>query len=111
MSTAEYRTGGIRKHSSTDEYNYFRGAAATVGVLPYLDISAFYSHRSMDGVVEDGEITSIYKTGLHRTQKEADKMNAFALQVIGGNVTYEKNSLKVGVTGIYYFSTVLTSLG
>lgn len=38
-------------------------------------------------------------------------MNAFALQVIGGNMTYEKNSLKVGVTGIYYFSTVLTSLG
>ena len=103
MSTTEYRTGGIRKHSSTDEYNYFRGVAATVGVLPYLDISAFYSHRSMDGVVEDGEITSIYKTGLHRTQKEADKMNAFALQVIGGNMTYEKNSLKVGVTGIYYF--------
>ena len=30
-------------------------------------------------------------------------MNAFALQVIGGNMTYEKNSLKVGVTGIYYF--------
>lgn len=82
-----------------------------MGVLPYLDISAFYSHRSMDGVVEDGEITSIYKTGLHRTQKEADKMNAFALQVIGGNMTYEKNSLKVGVTGIYYFSTILTSLG
>ena len=54
MSTTEYRTGGIRKHSSTDEYNYFRGVAATVGVLPYLDISAFYSHRSMDGVVEDG---------------------------------------------------------
>ena len=103
MTTAEYRAGGIRKHSSTDEYNYFRGAAATVGVLPYLDISAFYSHRSMDGIVEDGGITSIYKTGLHRTQKEADKMNAFALQVIGGNMTYEKNSLKVGVTGIYYF--------
>ena len=30
-------------------------------------------------------------------------MNAFALQVLGGNMTYEKNSLKVGVTGIYYF--------
>ena len=107
MSTTEYRTGGIRKHSSTDEYNYFRGVAATVGVLPYLDISAFYSHRSMDGVVEDGEITSIYKTGLHRTQKEADKMNAFALQVIGGNMTYEKNSLKVGVTEKYELPLII----
>lgn len=57
----------------------------------------------MDGVVKDGEIASIYKTGLHRTEKEADKMNAFTLQLTGGNLTYEKNKLKVGITGIYYF--------
>ena len=103
LSTSEYRTGGIRKHSSTDEYNYFRGAAATIGVLSSLEISAFYSHRSMDGVLKDGEITSIDKTGLHRTQKEADKKNTFTLQLMGGNLTYEKNKLKLGFTGIYYF--------
>ena len=103
LSTAERCAGGIRKHSSTDEYNYFRGAAATVGLLSFLEFSAFYSHRSMDGVVKDGEITSIYKTGLHRTRKEADKANLFSLQLAGGNITYEKNKLKLGVTGIYYF--------
>lgn len=103
MSTSEYRIGGIRKHSSTDEYNYFRGAAATVEVLPFLNLSAFYSHRSMDGVLKSGEVTSIYKTGLHRTQKETDKIHAFAMQLMGGNATYEKNKLKVGITGIYYF--------
>ena len=103
MSTSEYRVGGIRKHSSTDEYNYFRGAAATIGVLPVLVLSAFYSHRTMDGTLKAGEITSIYKTGLHRTQKEADKLHTFTLQLMGGNVTFEKNRLKVGLTGIYYF--------
>lgn len=103
MSTAEYRVGGIRKHGSTDEYNYFRGAAATVGIFSSLEFSAFYSHRFMDGVVKDGDIISIYKTGLHRTEKEADKADALALQLMGGNVTYEKDALKVGVTGIYYF--------
>lgn len=103
LSTSEYRTGGIRKHSSTDEYNYFRGAAATIGVFSSLEISAFYSHRSMDGVLKNGEITSIDKTGLHRTQKEADKKNTFTLQLMGGNLTYEKNKLKLGFTGIYYF--------
>lgn len=103
LSTSEYRTGGIRKHSSTDEYNYFRGAAATIGILSSLEISAFYSHRSMDGVLKDGEITSIDKTGLHRTQKETDKKNTFTLQLVGGNLTYEKNKLKLGFTGIYYF--------
>lgn len=103
MTTSDYRSEGIRKHSSTDEYNYFRGAAATVSLLQPLRLSAFYSHRALDGVVEEGVITSIYKTGLHRTQKEADKTHALTMQLMGGNLTYEKNALKVGLTGVYYF--------
>lgn len=103
LSTSEYRNNGIRKYSSTDEYNYFRGVAATVQLLSDVQFSAFYSHRSLDGVIEDGAITSVYKTGLHRSKKEAAKKDAFALQLLGGNVTYEKNRLKVGATAIYYF--------
>lgn len=103
LSTSEFRRGGIRKHGSTDEYNYFRGAAATVGITPAFALSAFYSHRSMDGVVEDGEITSIYKTGLHRTAKEAAKTHAFNFQLMGGNLTYDRSRIKLGITGIYYF--------
>lgn len=102
-SSFTFRNGGIRKHSSTDEYNYFRGMAAAVNLNKRLILSAFYSHRSMDGVVENNEITSIYKTGLHRSAKEADKMNAFTLQLTGANLTYQHNSFKLGATGIYYF--------
>lgn len=102
LSTVDNRSEGIKKHSSTDEYNYFCGAAATVEVIPALHVSGFYSHCSLDGVVEGGEITSIYKTGLHRTKKEADKVNALTMQLSGGNITYDKNSLKIGITGIYY---------
>lgn len=102
-SSFTFRSGGIRKHSSTDEYNYFRGIAAAVNLNKWLVLSAFYSHRSMDGVVENNEITSIYKTGLHRSAKEADKANAFTLQLTGANLTYQHNNLKLGVTGIYYF--------
>ncbi len=105
LATSRYREGGIRKHGSTDEYNYFRGAAAQVRVAKGVHASAFYSHRRLDGVVEDGMIASIYKTGLHRTQAEADKKHAFALQMAGGNLTYENTllPLRVGLTGIYYF--------
>lgn len=103
LSSLSFRNGGIRKHSSTDEYNYFRGVATAVELTKYLVLSAFYSHRSMDGVVEEGEITSIYKTGLHRSQKEADKKNVFTMQLTGGNITYTNNHLKLGLTGIYYF--------
>lgn len=98
-----FRSGGIRKHASTDEYNYFRGIAAAVDLNKYFVLSAFYSHRSMDEVVQNDEITSIYKSGLHRSQKEADKKNAFVSQMTGGNITFIKNHLKLGLTGIYYF--------
>ena len=54
-------------------------------------------------MVEDGAITSIYKTGLHRSESEAAKKHAFVMQVAGGNVSYENAHLKVGMTGIYYF--------
>ena len=101
-SSFNTRSGGIRKHSSTDETNYFRGAAATLSITKQWSISGFYSHRSLDGVLTDGEITSIYKTGLHRSQKEADKKNVFTMQLTGGNVSYQQNRIRLGITGIYY---------
>ena len=97
------RSRGIRKHSSTDEWNYFRGAAATVALSPHWDVSGFYSHRDMDGTVKNGVLTSIYKTGLHRSRSEAGKRHAFTLQSTGGNVSYQQDVIKLGVTGIYYF--------
>jgi len=101
-SSFNTRSGGIKKHSSTDETNYFRGAAATVSITKQWSVSGFYSHRSLDGVLTDGEITSIYKTGLHRSQKEADKKNLFTMQLTGGNVSYQQNCIRLGITGIYY---------
>ena len=87
-SSFNNRSGRIKKHSSSDEYNYFRGVAATVALSKDWDLSGFYSHRLLDGVITDGAITSIYKTGLHRSQKEADKKNLFTMQLTGGNVSY-----------------------
>ena len=101
-SSFNNRSSGIKKHSSTDEYNYFRGIAATVALAKHWDISGFYSHRSLDGVIKDGEIASIYKTGLHRSRKEADKKHLFTLQLTGGNVSYQQNRIRLGITGIYY---------
>ena len=101
-SSFDFRSGGIKKHSSTDEYNYFRGVGATVSLSKRWEVSGFYSNRSMDGVIENDEITSIYKTGLHRSEKEADKKRQFTLQLAGGNVSYQQNRIKLGITGIYY---------
>ena len=96
------RNSGIKKHSSTDEYNYFRGLAATVQWGDFT-VSGFYSHRSYDGIVTDSTITSIQKTGLHRTAREAGRKNVATSQLMGGNITYTRNNLKIGLTGVYYF--------
>ena len=101
-SSFNNRSAGIKSHSSTDEYNYFRGVATTVALTKRLSVSAFYSHRNMDGVVTDGEITSVYKTGLHRSRKEADKKNLLTSQLTGGNVSYQQNHIRLGITGVYY---------
>ena len=101
-SSFNNRSTGIKRHSSTDEYNYFRGVATTVALTKRLSVSAFYSHRNMDGVVTDGEITSVYKTGLHRSRKEADKKNLLTSQLTGGNVSYQQNHIRLGITGVYY---------
>ena len=101
-SSFNNRSTGIKRHSSTDEYNYFRGVATTVALTKRLSVSAFYSHRNMDGVVTDGEITSVYKTGLHRSRKEADKKNLLTSQLTGGNVSYQQNHIRLGIPGVYY---------
>ena len=103
LATSDYRASGIRKHGSTGEYDYFRGVAATVQAARRWEVSAFYSHRTMDGRVEEGAITSIDESGLHRTPSEVEKRHTFALQLAGGNVAYRGKSLQAGVTGIYYF--------
>lgn len=103
ISSMVTRKNSIRKHSSTDEYNYFRGVATTIQLYKWLTLSAFYSHRSLDAIATDESITSIQKTGLHRTQKESDRREVATMQLAGGNIEYSKNKLKVGLTGIHYF--------
>ena len=58
-SSFNTRSGGIRKHSSTDETNYFRGAAATLSITKQWSISGFYSHRSLDGVLTEKSYVSV----------------------------------------------------
>ena len=103
MMSTTYRKTDIRKYGSSDEDNYFRGIATRIKILPELKMSAFYSHRNMDGVIKEEKITSIYKTGLHRTAKEADKINQFTMQMAGTNIVFAKKQLQLGLTGIYYF--------
>lgn len=103
LANAYYKPATIRKHSSTDEYNYFSGVASTVRLHRNVRATLFYSYRNMDATIKEGKITSIYKTGLHRSESEAEKVNAFSMQTMGGSIRYDANRWSIGANGIYYF--------
>jgi hypothetical protein len=102
FSSLNRRGNSIRKHSSTDEQNFFRGLAAAIILDRRLTLSAFLSYRSMDGTRDGDSLTSIHTTGLHRTEKEADDRGSFRLLVGGSNISYEGSSYHVGITAIAY---------
>ncbi|NDP19964.1 MAG: helix-hairpin-helix domain-containing protein [Paludibacter sp.] len=94
------RNSGLKKYSSTDEYNFFRGGGATLRVGK-LDISAFYSNKIIDGDTVNGAFSSIYKTGLHRTPSEFNKKHTVNQQVMGGNATFTHSNFQVGFTVVH----------
>lgn len=102
LATSDTRATGIRKHASTDEIGFFRGVATTFSLLKDIGLSAFYSFRKMDGIMKNDVISSITKTGLHRSQTEADRSGALSMQVAGGHLTFHQNRFDIGVTGLWY---------
>ncbi|MDR1585694.1 MAG: helix-hairpin-helix domain-containing protein [Prevotellaceae bacterium] len=96
------RTQGLRKYSSTNEYQFFRGAGATVQAGNFT-VTAFYSNKQIDGDTVDGTFASIYKTGLHRTQSEVNKKNTVNEQVAGGNITFNYGNIQIGATAVHTF--------
>ena len=108
LSTLGNRTNGIKKHSSTDEYNYFQGIATSIRITDRLTTDAFYSYRTMDGIVDNQFITSIKEDGYHRIPRDYEKKNTFSNQLIGSNIHYNGKFFEAGLTGVYnVFNKVL----
>ncbi len=111
---------GIRPYGSVEENRFLRGAAATIGVMPYLYVSAFGSRRTLDasvilfdsldiadpdlpsGVTEDF-VTGLGQDGLHRTSTEIERKDALGETLVGGAVEFRADSDnvagRVGVVG------------
>ena len=104
---------GIRPYGSVEENRFFRGAAATIGVLPELYVSAFGSQRNLDAsVVEvdttvafdpdfpegfsEGFVSGLNEDGLHRTTTEIARRDALGETLFGGAIEYRIDSDNVG---------------
>lgn len=91
------RASGLRRLSSTDEFNYLRG----FGIAYRFDkwhFIGFYSFRKMDGAVQDSSFTSFKTDGLFQTPSDWEKRKTIAMQVAGVHADFTANWVKVGAT-------------
>lgn len=94
------RATGLKKFSSTAEYDIFRGGGATIR-LGSFDITGFYSAKRIDADTINGTFVSINKTGLHRTTNDLAKKNTVLHQVAGANITFNHQWFQIGATAYY----------
>jgi hypothetical protein len=105
LTAPDYMAGKneISQYSSTDENNFFRGAAAAFN-LNLVDVFIFYSRNKIDASLNYNEdsvafsVKSIYKSGLHETASDLLKKDVLTEISAGGNINLNLNSLRVGLT-------------
>ena len=91
-----------KRHFSTAESGFFRGAAAVVR-LQNIDITTFYSNKLIDAnVSSNADITSFKTDGYHRVPLDFTKRNNTREQVMGANVNYRINTFQIGVSGLHH---------
>jgi len=103
------RPQGVRYYSSTDENIFMRGVATTVQIKN-IDITGFYSGKNIDANITDTdsvtgyatEVSSLQNTGLHATPAEIYDKDAIGVTVMGGNITYNQNICRLGLTLVHY---------
>lgn len=91
-----------KRHFSTAENGFFRGAAAAIGIKNIM-ITAFYSNKYIDATIsEEGNITSFKTDGYHRVPLDMEKKNNTREEVTGMNIHYSNNRFQIGINGLYY---------
>jgi len=102
VTQMERRNNGFRRHYSTNENDFFRGAAVTLR-YKNMDVSLFHSNKRMDATLVDDETISTIKTdGLHRLVRDREKMRILPMTVYGGNIRYGTSDLCIGLTALSY---------
>ena len=89
---------GLRPYTSTNEYSFFRGAAATINLYQHFDLTPFVSIRHLDAsqkADKAGDLvqSTINQTGLHRTPTEIKNKGSLTQRVYGLAYSTLKTSL------------------
>lgn len=89
----------IDSYRSTNEVQFFRGAATNVEYKNY-NFFFFYSNNYFDASIDTtlNEVSSIYFDGYHRTISEQNRKNSGMEQLLGGRVFADYGFLRLGAT-------------
>ena len=102
LSTLGRQTNGIRVYSSRSSINYLQGAAATIELAHNLDLTTFFSYRTIDATLtSNGDIKTILNTGYHRTAKEMERKDNASQFTTGGNLNWRCGRLTLGLTALF----------
>ena len=93
-------SNAIRGYSSRSSAHFMQGAAATVELLKGLDLTIFASSRRVDATLdrEETSVTTLLKTGFHRTESEMRRKENVGKTVRGGNLRFFNRGFHVGAT-------------
>lgn len=95
-------TNAITANSSRSDAYYLQGAATTISVARNVDITAFASLRKIDATLtDDGDITTILRTGYHRTESEMLRKHNASQTAAGGNIRWHWGGWHLGASAIY----------
>lgn len=93
------RARGISPYRSAGEANEFLGVASTFLPHDNFELTLLYSDVKRDATeTEDGKISSLSVSGLHRTEAEILKKDFLNEKMFGGNLTLRKSSLELGLS-------------
>lgn len=91
---------GIKQYTSLNEVNFMRGIAGTAQ-LGRFEYTPYFSYRAIDGNVNESNgyrvLSTLAKTGLHRTPTELNYRRAAHQMTYGLHVLWRYNRLKIGV--------------
>ncbi|MCX7862984.1 MAG: helix-hairpin-helix domain-containing protein [Bacteroidales bacterium] len=115
VTSIRKRAQGLKKYSSADENLFMRGGGVTLSYKNF-DISAFVSKKRIDANItvvdsltgEAEEVSSLQTSGLHTTPAEMSDRKALGETIMGGNISFNYETFRLGLTGITYeFSSPL----
>lgn len=98
----------LSPYASRNENNFLRGAGTTVQIKDF-EVTAFYSNKRIDANLaerdtlnaEDQAFTSFQESGLHRTPGEVADKKSINEQIMGANLGWSKNAVKLGTRIIH----------